>query len=98
MTTNPVYVHDLAWWLPLMGVGAWWLWDRRPLGYVVTGVGLVMWVVESLTQLTVALMATQVPPTRLGAGTPADRGMSYEDVVFTTADGVRLSAWARRRW
>ncbi len=33
------------------------------------------------------------PPTALGAGTPADRGMSYTDVTFPTRDGVRLSAW-----
>jgi hypothetical protein len=49
LLTNPVYVQDLAWWLPLMTVGAWWLWQRQPWGYVVTGAGLVMWTVESFT-------------------------------------------------
>jgi dienelactone hydrolase len=43
--------------------------------------------------LTVAVMATHVPPTRLGAATPADRGVAYRDVTFTTPDGVRSSAW-----
>ncbi len=48
MTTNPVYVQDLAGWLPLMTVAAWWLWHRRPWGYLVVGSVLVMWVVEAL--------------------------------------------------
>jgi hypothetical protein len=48
MTTNPVYVQDLAVWLPLMAVAAWWLWHRRPWGYLVVGAVLVMWVVEAL--------------------------------------------------
>jgi hypothetical protein len=29
LTTMPTYVQDLAFWLPLMGLAAWWLW-RRP--------------------------------------------------------------------
>ncbi len=48
MTTNPIYVQDLAFWLPLMAVAAAWLWRRRPLGYVVVGSVLTMWVIESL--------------------------------------------------
>lgn len=40
-----------------------------------------------------ALAATVVAPTRLDAVTPADRGLSYQDAAFTTADGVRLSGW-----
>jgi dienelactone hydrolase len=41
----------------------------------------------------IAFAATVVPATRLDASTPADRGLSYQDVTFTTADGVRLSGW-----
>ena len=49
-----------------------------------------------------ALAATNVPRTDVGATTPADRGLTYRDVAFGTADGVRLSGWyvpsrARRR-
>ncbi|HEU4946730.1 MAG TPA: alpha/beta fold hydrolase [Kribbella sp.] len=43
--------------------------------------------------LAIAVMVTVVPPTSLGAETPADRGMTYRDVSFTTTDGVQLSAW-----
>jgi fermentation-respiration switch protein FrsA (DUF1100 family) len=40
-----------------------------------------------------AVMFTVVPPTALGAGTPADEGLDYRDVTFETADGVTLSGW-----
>ncbi len=49
MTTNPIYVQDLAFWLPAMAVGAWWLVRRQPWGFVVVSAGLVVWVVESLS-------------------------------------------------
>jgi hypothetical protein len=48
LTTSPTYVQDLAVWLPLMAVGAWWLWRRTGRGVVVVGSLLVMWVVESI--------------------------------------------------
>jgi hypothetical protein len=47
LPTNPVYVQDLALWLPFIAVAAVWLWQRRPWGYVVIGGALVMWVLES---------------------------------------------------
>ena len=43
--------------------------------------------------VTVAVYATNPPATPVGSTTPADRGLDYEDVTFTTSDGVRLSAW-----
>ena len=49
LTTNPVYVQDLAFWLPLMGVAAVWLWRRYTIGYLLVGGGLVMWVLEGVT-------------------------------------------------
>ena len=48
MTTNPVFVQDLAVWLPLLAVAAWWLWKRRPLGELVVGAMLVMLLLESI--------------------------------------------------
>ena len=46
-----------------------------------------------LLPLTEAVYATNVPPGPLGTGTPARYGLTYQDVAFRTADGVRLSAW-----
>lgn len=47
LTTNPVYVQDLAFWLPLMAVVGVWLWQRRPWGFLIAGSVLTMWVLES---------------------------------------------------
>jgi hypothetical protein len=49
LTTNVVYVQDLAWWLPLMALAAAWLWRRQPRGYLIVSAGLVMWVIESIS-------------------------------------------------
>ena len=46
--TNPIYVQDLAFWLPLTAVAAVWLWRRHPWGYLVTGSVLSYWVMESV--------------------------------------------------
>ncbi|MHA7239051.1 hypothetical protein [Arthrobacter sp. TMS1-12-1] len=48
MTTNPVFVQDLAGWLPLLVVSSWWLWKGRPQGRLVVGALLVMLVVEGV--------------------------------------------------
>jgi hypothetical protein len=48
VTTNPVYVQDLAFWLPLLVLSAWWLWKRRPLGELLVGAMLVLLVLESI--------------------------------------------------
>ena len=80
--------------LALMVVGArMMLRERRWWVVVLTALALV--VITAFTLLTVgqALAATTVPPTSLGAATPADRGLEYQDVTATTADGVPLSAW-----
>jgi hypothetical protein len=42
-------VQDLAVWLPLAAVAAWWLWRRRPAGILVIGAMLTMWVIESIS-------------------------------------------------
>jgi dienelactone hydrolase len=55
--------------------------------------GLVLATLLALFTLGQAVMAVQVPRAGLGAGTPADRGLAYEDVRFATADGVELSGW-----
>ena len=40
-----------------------------------------------------AVAATNVPRAELGTAVPGDHGLSYQDVEFTTRDGVMLSGW-----
>ena len=47
--TNAIYVQDLAIWLPLASVAAFWLRRREARGAVVVGAVLGMWVIESLS-------------------------------------------------
>jgi hypothetical protein len=49
LTMVPTYLQDLAFWLPLLGIGAVWLWQRRPWGFVISGAGLAFWAIESVT-------------------------------------------------
>jgi hypothetical protein len=49
LTTNPVFVQDLAIWLPLCALGAALLWREQAWGVVLTGAALSMWTVESLS-------------------------------------------------
>jgi len=49
LTTNPVYVQDLALWLPLAIVAGVWLWRRGPAGYLISGALLTMWVIEAIS-------------------------------------------------
>ena len=49
VTTNIVFVQDLALWLPLMAVAAAWLWQRKPRGYLLGGASVVMGVIESIS-------------------------------------------------
>lgn len=46
-----------------------------------------------LLPVTVAVYATNLPPFPLGARTPADAGLAYDDVVARTTDGVALAGW-----
>ena len=49
LTTNPVFVQDLAFWLPLAMLVGWWLWRRRRWGGLLAAGLLVFWVLESAT-------------------------------------------------
>ncbi len=62
----------------------WWRLGLVPVAVVV----LVM-----VASAAVAVMYAVVPPTALGPGTPADEGLDYRNVTFSTSDGVELSGW-----
>lgn len=48
LTTNPSWVQDLAFWLPMAAIAAAWLWLRKPWGYVLVGGWLVYTLIESV--------------------------------------------------
>ncbi len=48
LTTNPSWVQDLAFWLPMAAIAAAWLWIRKPWGYVLVGAWLVYTLIESV--------------------------------------------------
>lgn len=49
LLTNPVWVQDLAFWIPLTVVAAVWMWRRLPWGILLTGSMLAFYVIESLS-------------------------------------------------
>jgi hypothetical protein len=77
LATNPVYVQDLAFWLPLMAVGAVWLWRRQAWGYLVVGSMLTMWVIESVSIAVDQWM-----------GSAADPASTVASATLTPAFGV----------
>ena len=86
-------IAALATGLALVGIatatlvrGHWW----RKVVAVPAGVGLAALIVAPLT---LAVFVSNVPPLALGKATPADRGMTFEEVSIVAADGVRLAAW-----
>ncbi len=63
-------------------------WRRLPIvpsAFVIVAVGLL-----TIGQ---AVAATNVPRTEVGGSTPEDHGHTYEEVRFSTDDGVQLSGW-----
>jgi uncharacterized protein len=66
---------------------------RGPLGRALGALGVTLLIAVVALVSVPAVMATNVPPTRLDDATPADSGVPYEDVTFTTSGGVSLSAW-----
>jgi hypothetical protein len=69
LTTNPIYAQDLAVWLPLAALAAWWLWHRRPWGFVAAGGMLVLWVLEAVTVATDQWLGGRADPASVVAST-----------------------------
>ena len=63
LTTNPVFVQDLAVWLPMMAVAAWWLWHRDGRGLLLGGAMLVTWLLEPITIAVDQWIGVQADPT-----------------------------------
>jgi len=63
LTTNPVYVQDLSFWIPLMAVSAVLLWRRQAWGLVLAGGMLVYFFIESISVAVDQWMGGTADPT-----------------------------------
>jgi len=90
LATNPVYVFDLAVWLPLAGVAAVWLWQRRPVGYVLAGAVLVLWLIESIGVATDQWFGSRADPASVIATTAGVYLFAALSVVALAAVAVFL--------
>jgi len=70
LTTNPSWVQDLGFWLPMAAIAAAWLWLRKPWGYVLVGAWLVYTLIESVGIAVDQLFGDAADPTTQYA-TPA---------------------------
>jgi hypothetical protein len=92
LTTNPIYAQDLAVWLPLAGLSAWWLWHRRPWGYLAAGALLVMWVLEAVTVAVDQWLGGRADP----ASTVASTDMTAPFAVLAVVGLVPLALLLRK--
>ena len=91
LTTNPIYVQDLAVWLPAMAIVAVMLWQRRPSGVFLAGAGLVFWVIEAIGVAVDQWFGHRADPT----SEVATMGGVVMFVVLATATLVPLVLWLR---
>lgn len=104
LSTDVVFVQDLALWLPLMAVVGLWLWRRQSWGLVLAVGGLVLWVLESVSvAVDQAYGAAADPgsPVASAALTPVFATLAALGVVpvlllLAGFDGEGLGAKARR--
>jgi hypothetical protein len=91
LTTNPIHVQDLAFWLPAMAVVAVLLWQRRPSGLFLAGPGLVFWVIESVGVAVDQWFGHRADP---GSDVAQAAGIVLF-VVLAAATAVPLALWLR---
>jgi hypothetical protein len=91
ISTNPVFVQDLALWLPLAAVSAMWLWRRRAWGYALVGGMLTMWVLEGVTVAVDQWFGSQADP----ASTVVSSGMVLPMGVLVVIGLVPLYLFLR---
>ncbi len=92
LTTNPIYIEDLAFWLPLAGLGALWLWRRAPWGYLISGGLLGLWLIEGIGVATDQWFGTHADPTSVVASMAG----VYLFVVVAVVDAVAMGLFLRR--
>jgi hypothetical protein len=65
LTTNPVFVQDMSFWLPFAGVIGGLLWARRPWGIFLGGAWLVYGVLEGIGVATDQYLGASADPTSI---------------------------------
>ncbi|HSU35747.1 MAG TPA: hypothetical protein VLJ88_08805 [Propionibacteriaceae bacterium] len=86
VATNPVYVQDLAFWLPTAAIIGWWLWSGRPLGIVLAGGLLGFWLLESVSIAVDQALGTAADPSSSVVSTAVIPGF----LVLATAQALAL--------
>lgn len=91
LTTNPIYVQDLAVWLPALAIVAVLLWQRRPSGIFLGGAGLFFWEIEAIGVAVDQWFGHRADP----ASDAATQGGVVLFVVLAAATLVPLVLWLR---
>lgn len=91
LTTNPIYVQDLAVWLPALAIVAVLLWQRRPSGVFLAGAGLVFWEIEAIGVAVDQWFGHRADP----ASDVATLAGTVLFVVLAAATTVPLALWLR---
>jgi hypothetical protein len=68
VATNPVFVEDLVFWLPIASVISWLVWTQRPWGALLAGSYLVFGLLESIGVATDQWMGSSADPSSTVAG------------------------------
>jgi hypothetical protein len=91
LTTNPIYVQDLAVWLPALAIVAWLAWQRRPAGVFLSGAGLVFWLIEALGVAVDQWFGHQAAP----SSDVATLGGAVMFAIVAAVTAVPLVLWLR---
>jgi hypothetical protein len=91
LTTNPIYVQDLAIWLPALAVVAVLLRRRNPSGVLLAGAGLVFWQIEAIGVAVDQWLGHRAAP----ASDVATPGGAVLFVLVAALTAVPLSLWWR---
>lgn len=90
LLTNPVYVQDLAIWLPLLAIAAVACWRRRPWGLLVTGAMLAMFTLEGIGVATNQWFGSRADPFSPAASMTMVPAFAMVAVVTGTVLGIHL--------
>lgn len=92
LTTNPIYVQDLAFWLPTALLAAWWMWQRLPVGYLLGTAYLAFWFIEGIGVAVDQYVGSSADP----SSTVATMGGAYLFAAVAAITVVPLTAMLRR--